>query len=527
LGAEGARGETVVVPLDEDFCFYATLKEEEDGGLRALATIPVNTRIRIVAYNQGSTTPVGNAEYEVVDTNGGIEPVASVGLTVPGEGNYDFVAYSLSSTTVAPAYSTSTISVSPDNDLLWGKELNQPVSAGGNNITIKMFHKFSQVTVRATTAAISGTPAITAITNFSVSPGYNGTLTVASGGMAKGGSITQSHTPSSWSGLNTATVTSASSRVVYTAGETPVSVTIGSVTIGAVTYSGPVAKFDMGLAEGRKYTLTVDFKRNVIWAGSNIYWDGGKLTFAASGQAIGAEVQRRQGVYFKWGSLVGISSIHDNSFFSNYTYMYIPEYNSGTNRTWSRVYAYNAFYADGVYGFDSTPYLSGSVNDRYNSYLGGAPQNTAAMWNDKKGDICRYISENGYGPGGNYRMPTGYELGAATSYSIGSNGWTKTGTFDEDLSASVTDGTYVMSSYISNSNGNVTFPASDGWVKHNGINLRLIYVGYAVRLWSGSASSTSSAYLLNAPNLQYGNSMSIVAGTTPDYAVSVRCVRNN
>jgi hypothetical protein len=40
-------------------------------------------------------------------------------------------------------------------------------------------------------------------------------------------------------------------------------------------------------------------------------------------------------------------------------------------------------------------------------------QNEAADWNVRTGDICRYISENGYGPadGNLYRLPTSNEFG--------------------------------------------------------------------------------------------------------------------
>lgn len=61
-------------------------------------------------------------------------------------------------------------------------------------------------------------------------------------------------------------------------------------------------------------------KSSIIWAGSNIYWDGSKLTFDT---AISNDSDLKQGVHFRWGSLIGIPS-SGNSAPSAY---YIPIYN--------------------------------------------------------------------------------------------------------------------------------------------------------------------------------------------------------
>ena len=81
-------------------------------------------------------------------------------------------------------------------------------------------------------------------------------------------------------------------------------------------------------------------KKQHSWAGSNIYWDGSKLTFDT---AISNDSDLKQGVHFRWGSLIGIPS-SGNSAPSAY---YIPIYNptSPQNSTWDcKSYDFNSIY---------------------------------------------------------------------------------------------------------------------------------------------------------------------------------------
>jgi hypothetical protein len=524
-GASEVRGmagraisETVIVPLDDEFCMYATLAEDTTAELRALATIPVNTLIRIVAYNQGSTTPVANAEYKVLNaTSGEIGPVSS-GLTVPAPGNYDFVAYSLSSTTTAPTYSATLLQVSPENDLLWGKELNAPVSASGANVTIGMTHKFSQIWVVAKALGVTPTAPIGAISGVSITPGYETVLNVPTGAMGKGSGVTQ-NLVTTWSGINTTTVTANSSRLVFTAGEKPVSVKVGSIQVGVATYPDRVAAFDILLVAGRKYTFSVDFKRNLVWAGSNIYWvtvnggaqSPGYLTFDAPSTASNTN-QRKQGVLFYWGSLVGMGPKSAGSYFYN-TGHFFPEFVSTSNKVWS-----NALYSNVLADMpcvDDAP----ANYDRFSTYLTDDARNTDnnyAYWKAKKGDICRYISENGYGPGGNYRMPASFEFGMSQYYYIGSDGWTATGSFGTDYEYFYGDG--AATSWVSNSWGDVTFPTTGYFAGETGGG-----AGTGGAYWSSSQNDGHNPFCMAVNNVR----VSSMANSGIRYAYAVRCVRAN
>jgi hypothetical protein len=503
--------ETVEVPVSDDIIMFATLEENENL-LRTPVPMAEGTRLRIVAYQ--SSTQRGYAEYQVV-AGGGIEPVGA-GLSVPSTGKYDFVAYSYNTTTAMPTYSASINALSSDNDLLWGKTLNETIVAGTNNVTIKMYHQFSQIKMKITTEALPETENITAIT-ARVGPCYNASFNVNTGGMSKGTTSTPS-VNLVWDGLGTQVITS--TRCVYTYGESAY-MDFVFVTMNGVQYNRiPLFYFSAPLALGHSYSVTITFTRtNVLWAGSNIYWttaDGGKLTFDAPA-AVDAASQLKQGVLFKWGSLIGISPAYgtgDDAAYSSTTPVYVPYFNSSSNKGWTT-------YVSGS-SPDWTDILpvTDDVPDRRDvSYLGNDARNTGsdyAYWKAKKGDICRYISENGYGPGGNYRMPTSFEFGMKAQYGYNEAGWSRTGT-PLALSTEGADGQRSMGGGMANSRGSVTFTQS-GLRWHDTGELRISDNQYL----SGSGYETFGGYVL-----QFGSYIYVHVGLNRRFANPVRCVKTS
>jgi hypothetical protein len=272
---------------------------------------------------------------------------------------------------------------------------------------------------------------------------------------------------------------------------------------------------------------------DVIFAGSNIYWDGTKLTF--DGPGASENDQRKQGVFFKWGSLVGVSPALTNGStdYSINTAVYIPDYNSGSP-SWSTTNIYPAW--------SSIPYVTDIVQsgDYFGNHLNTDAHNTDnsyAYWNAKKGDICRYISENGFGPGGNWRMPTLAECGAPINVSwsqaspnpAGANGWERLGTESwSDITSSMTAandkyGTAV----IANGGGkfyNGIFPAAgsrSGWSNDNG---GLVNVGSIGFFWV-SSNYHEDQYIvilsIRSTDVKVGTSMTYRANGQP-----IRCVKN-
>jgi hypothetical protein len=533
-GGQLKKSETVIIPIEEDVQMYATIEEDVRGTLRTTTTIADGTLVRIVAYDDGGSY-VGDALYKVVSAEGGIEPVGT-GLSVPSVGDYTFVAYSYNSTTNIPPYSTS-IAVYPHfyHDPLWGSE-NETISGSTNNITIKMRHLLSLFSVEVTTAELSATPpAITAIKNFAMSPNYGATLTVASGTLTPvdketfDSGINYGAPLSSWSDIGTSTITS-EAYLVYTDNDNIVLKIV--LEVDGVNYGG-VVQFNMTLESGKSYALKMSLKKKIVFAGSNIYWkwndegdpdQGGYLTFDASGAAIAN--QRRQGVFFKWGSLVGVSPAgsQESSYDPNNTEIYAPKYDDVLSSwDWEDPNTFHLDWEDILYVADNFPY--DTSYGFYFNHLGDDARNTAndyEYWKAGKGDICRFISENGYGPdeSGNkyaYRMPVLSELASKMVYTYGSDGWTKS-SVTWNIETGNAEGTYPMDNYISNSSGNVTFPASGFRGEVDGT---LYYVGQEGGCFSATHGGSGNFFLSFNDN-----AIAVLTGFQAR-AYPVRCVRTN
>jgi hypothetical protein len=389
--------------------------------------------------------------------------------------------------------------------------------------------------VKASLTSIPAGATLGVPSNVTITPGYQGSLDVRTGVMVKTAAASVARAvEATWTGSSPEF--SAVPLRVFTNKEKPVSVTIGSVQVGSVTYSNKVAKFDIALLEGYKYTLTADLKKVVVWAGSNIYWDSSypRMTFDAPGSGD----QTRQGVLFKWGSLIGISPAAEGDYEKIYNgqydwYVYYNDYGSNTTlyvpdysmNSWTTSISQNVDWFD--ISESNVAYGENLSDDKYNTvYDYGTP------WSKNLGDICRYISEMGMGPdpwaaNHNYRLPTRAEMGEKSSYSYGSDGWTKSADILSGSSGypvysnpSTPDGAYSVPGYASNAS--VVFPASGYrspiWIYNSyidGVMLDLNVVGY---YWNSSNS-------VEAMEIRYGGIS--FGGSHYNEAGSVRCVRAN
>ncbi|MFV0585742.1 BACON domain-containing protein [Bacteroides reticulotermitis] len=144
------------------------------------------------------------------------------------------------------------------------------------------------------------------------------------------------------------------------------------------------------------------------WAGSNIYWDGTKLTFDDSlGES--APHKKYQGVFFNWASLYGIPPANT--------------YNVGST-AWSS--------SDGVYGPSGWEYILvwlkwpqvAQVAIPSNPPVGKTERDRAYLYEITDGskgigDICKYLTEKAAGGllyGKKWRMPTSNEFEKAEDY---------------------------------------------------------------------------------------------------------------
>jgi hypothetical protein len=264
----------------------------------------------------------------------------------------------------------------------------------------------------------------------------------------------------------------------------------------------------MTLLPGKSYTLKIHFQKGVTWAGSNIYWDGTKLTFDAFGVK---EREKYQGVFFKWGSMIGLAPITKQNAAPE-LYGYLPEYNPNNPHASTWRY-YKLLHWNSV----APIYVSShntNRNDKYLFNLGDSKflQDTT-HYVFPEGDICHYLGVIGAAPAG-YRMPTSAEFGGTdTDYHANWNatnpgphlgGWMRIGAdadfkeittppVDDDTRAGRFTGIPSGATYLG-----AYFPAS-GLRLYNEVNPgtydgRYSAIGYWGAYWSGSIAFDSGAY---------------------------------
>jgi hypothetical protein len=505
--------ETVRVPLGEGLFMFTTIEEDMETPTRAGVALEEGALVRVVAYN-GSTAE-STTEYTVV---GGVL-TTSTALEVNTGTTYNFVAYSYNSA-ASPTYPGPKITVASPHDLLWGSE-SKLITSSDNSVSITMDHLFAQVRVKATTNSVVNQPNITNMTGITVTPGNTMDLTIETGVVEQNATVA-AQSVSSWPSLNNKTVTS-NPITVNTGTANPIYVNIGSVTLaGYSPFTNLKARFNKVLAAGTSYTLVVNFQET-IFARSNIYWKStgtntGYLTFDT--QENGHEGY--QGVFFKRGSLVGISpaqpSAGDNSFSSS-----VPVYKPKADGTGWEISSYSAW--------TSIPYLQGQVLNVVDDPAAGT------------GEICRYINSG-------YKLPVRSDISSISvlywnTSTVTADGWKMgDGSFTLHGEASNAEGTADLLSDVAVNDPDLTKPRNGAGIKLGSVEnqtkgVTLVASG---RRWDNSSAGalanvgTEGFYwsvnwiaASDAPfrfSLQHWNFLS--AGTQDDtFAGTVRCVRNN
>ena len=553
--------ETVEVYMGDNMYMYATIMVDREVNLRATELLRSGTQVRIVAYRNGSNNPNdGYADFTINasgDLSGG-------SLMVEDGQSYSFAAYSYNTNTLLPAHHETLSNVSPDDDLLWGS-----ASVNGLNVStlvpITLYHQFAQVSVHATTADNLTPPIITNFDDVSVSPGYSVNLNVKEGTCTQASPENSEFDAQGWSySMNgttyqtsqtkiPSTYIKSSPRCVFTDGAVKTFITFDNLYLNGYTNPFPqlVAEFNKILKPGVSYILKVNFKKGSIWAGSNIYWDGNQLTFEP---AENRSLEHYQGVFFKWGSLVGISPSRSGGKLDigGGVYVYSPVYNTSNPALsgWDHP-APISNWATILPVSDISHNLN--RNDKYLTNMG----NTA--YYSKKGDICQFLGDIGAAPQG-YRMPTSNEMGTSWGDWINSpgpvaGGWMRVGAngvnnndFVNLSNATIafpengnTQSGKWINSYV-NPNGGISpsgatyqgafFPTS-GWRSTIG---DLDHVGVFGYYWSGTiGDDTAPGNLYRAFNLEISATAlkpaeflgGVRHSTVLSCAMPIRCVKKN
>jgi hypothetical protein len=483
--------ETVVIPLKGTLYLYAALEEVPEPATRANVALAEGVKVRVVAYRKSTMTVEGTDEYTV--RNGELTP-ENAGISL-SDGEYTFVVYSYNSPT-SPPYAER-ITVAPDMDLLWGSA-TQRVQASKKEVTIAMEHLFSLITVECSSAQLPNQLTIGDVA-AEITPGNEVSLQIANGAITKG--ATYSQILQGWTGFNSQYVTSAP-RTVFTDGAQTTKVVINRITVDGVRFYNITAGFTKTLERGKSYRFYINLKRTV-WAGSNIYWSRGKSQLTFAGWNTPVEDQMRQGVFFKWGSLVGISPSWNNGLFgfSSAVPVYLP---TPDGSKWEQ----KAFshWDDIQYIKKMFPFYGATGKHLYNEPM-----------TRFTGDICKALQGKG-APSGNWRMPTASEMGTKSGDTWSENvDWEKVhGSDFSRWSNTQTDGQSLVKS--GGDFHGVRFPAS-GYRDGNGM---LMLSGEGGYYWTSSGFSDSDGYcqMFSASKIHsYYNA-------PRQGAFPVRCIRN-
>jgi hypothetical protein len=311
--------------------------------------------------------------------------------------------------------------------------------------------------------------------------------------------------------------------------------------------------FNKELEEGYSYTLVISFKKT-LWAKSNIYWDEveQKLTFDTYENSH----QGYQGVFFKYGSLVGVSPARvggsddyagqdvpiyvpvveaplENSFWVATTGPAVTTDIPGAAHNWT-TWGENTNADTDIPYLDRFDYAGSDYSNRSNMHaIDLALNDPETMWAKYRGDICQYLSATG-SVEGNWRLPTSADFGTINTTSWASSNPTTTANSDgwikgmdpfptANTAVGKADGTADivaanLGSAISRPLGDLIFPASGYRNGRNGVLANVGSMGYS---WSGSANSTVYGY-----RLYFTNSVVQQMGSIRSAGLSVRCVRN-
>ncbi|MDR0961679.1 MAG: BACON domain-containing protein [Mediterranea sp.] len=206
------------------------------------------------------------------------------------------------------------------------------------------------------------------------------------------------------------------------------------------------------------------------WAYSNIYMKSdGTLTFITE-PADDTTVYQYQGLFFQWGSLLGVSPA---GYTSASSIVFTPAgYSGSTPTAWTNI----PYTTDGESASPSV--------DQFTTTYGTTGYNAATG----QGDICRFISAQKWVKG-NWRMPKAAEYN--TLYNAGS---AVTGTWNA-ISGTNTDGTTPISQgwNLGTGTGQRFFPAS-GYIFTSNVELR--EVGTQGFYWTTSPLFDDNAFFM-------------------------------
>jgi hypothetical protein len=523
---------TETVVLDDGMLMEMSLAPDPAAELRA-DSFPLANGVKfvLIAVN-ASNRYISHAEYTVV--SGAPALSSSEAVHVPAGGTYRFICVSLNNATspVNNAYDTLEEGAVPtfsniqgNVDLLYWDSGSITVNAS-QTLNILFKHKFNRITYKISAVTL-GLP-ISAIAANKIRLLYRQQSATLNhdGSLTPTGSATTTPPYAVWLSSSGWEVFSKPDTLYMGAITPQIRVESGAITLinlgpkpGSTTVG--FAGLPVPLTAGKSYILTVNFTLGVKWANSNIYWDdiAQKLTFdpylVHNDPEWSSKVypqQRKQGVHFKWGSLIGIAAASNSEgkyTWSDATTMYIPVNPDSpkTNHTaWIKMSNETATTGGDPKwtgtGYASIPYAQGldyGTTGRANNYLTVMPDSTGFY----KGDICYYLNSS-------YRLPRSEEYGGDTG------AWTPPGGTAYPTMANIF-GQTLIPNYSRHELSQVFFPSS-GYYSAAG-NLADVG-GINTRYGNSSARGNGTTYEMQMKNV----SPTLTASVSTSVGHPVRCV---
>jgi uncharacterized protein (TIGR02145 family) len=357
-----------------------------------------------------------------------------------------------------------------------------------------------QVRVKISVSKISGAT-ITNIGTVTIENQNTVDLTVQDGALSNYTNVGALDVSSSlYTGDN---VTYFSDYYVFHPSPTRVNISSIEITVGGIpkTYSNLFATFTQGLTEAGNYTLAVDLEKYGL-AGSNIYWTNasyaaGELRFDKVRTWIysASYSDQYQGVFFKWGSLIG----HATNLYVSHRF--VPPVNEG--ETWTVQDGLNPAVANGTTTATNVNYLYNNPN--YTSYIG---------------DICSYLTNGGW------RIPNAAEFNGIIGNRTKNQGDFPVGGLGTENARA--GRSFVLSGVTFHTTaGSIFFP--HGWknAQYNAENRFENAYGF---YWSGTPNGSGKAYYLyldgNAPDGYYDYTAAQVLSNNNSDAFPIRCIKN-
>ncbi|MDR1527010.1 MAG: fimbrillin family protein [Dysgonamonadaceae bacterium] len=518
-GSVHSEPETVVLPLDNGLSLEISLEQDapvlRDGTPQSL---PDGITYRLMAVDVSSNELLALAD--------GVTGSTIPELFVPASSGCRFYALSYkTSETILPAYTVgnilSTLAVDNTKDfLLWNSGTGAMTKEIDGSYLLNITFRQELVRVKLIIdSQLTGRTVETIAANITIGEvATNGTLSYPTRVVTPSGTL--SSPAFSWT--TPASNQENSVRLVFPKASSTVIVTLPVSAIklqgvAAIPIVSTLVPFTTALERGNSYTVRIKIikiTQSNKFASSNIYWDGSKLTFKPYSATPSAEygssgttepnAQFYQGVYFQYGSLIGISPVGTFSFSS--TPIYVPYYGDGKSPGWRSSFAEkNDDDLTGISGAGShgawtsaLPYITdGSSITRDNYHAMDPNQNTPTMWNSFKGDICQYISATQPGLSG-YRLPFINEYGGSSDIDHTTTGYTshykRVGSFSILLTSDRDDGKYIindgtMFSHNDTDAAAIFFPASG--YRYWSPNYDLTYTGRSGYYHTGSSSGAN------------------------------------